>query len=341
MSLYSFISDLKKSKSGAHIVIVDDNAQLTRESRIRASKSFATPTTSSLRCRWSSNPALNNPFQSPKQQRQKNASWGNQSSPNTTENNNKLQKNKEKPSLAMPSMVHPCYASPPRPEINKQRHHCSPLRVNVPVDKSPTSPKRRKHVKKSSSFTAPKLPERVLSPTGRSHSASLSTMMTAAAIASCTSGLPLEGRSTKLHRPHRTNSDALRSALGAMAPTTTCSSSRSSKSKKTKSRSSKSRSSSSSSGSTKSNKISQPPAPQRTNSKELELTIKSQTTQRELPSTIREFPFHGHNSPTTKPIRPPRRDSLEFVSQRKKWAGEVLEQINDCNHPNVLASKAC
>jgi hypothetical protein len=209
MSLHLFFDNLRKAHQIEGLVaVVVDNAQLTRENRMRASQSF-TPLydheTGRRPCRWSSNPTLirrssessiashKTAFPLKSKSGMQNASW--ETFKQTT------------------SSLPPMHSSLP-----ERRASHSPTA-------SSAQPSQGQSLRRSISFTAPKLPERFLSPASRRDKSmpSMQLMTSSKSMPSMqlmTSSKVKRGDKKK-STSSRKSSNSLLGALGAMAPTTT------------------------------------------------------------------------------------------------------------------------
>jgi hypothetical protein len=149
-TLHSFINDLLETHqiASSRVIIITDNAKLTLENRLKVSASFLSPDEASDRrpCRWSSTPVLrpghstsslikNVVSGQSKKSGSQNATWDDFKRPSAI---NML------PSVGSSTMT----------TTSKKSRSSSRL----------SPPNRRASLQKSTSFTAPKLPERCFSP---------------------------------------------------------------------------------------------------------------------------------------------------------------------------------
>jgi hypothetical protein len=198
-TLHSFINDLLKAHeiASAGVIIVDDNAKLTLENRLRVSASFLSHDEASDRrpCRWSSTPVLRSGNSPTAPSRKDTSSQSKKSgSQNATWDDFK------RPSALNISSVG---------TTSKKSRSSS---------RTPTE--RGASLQKANSFTAPKRPERCFSPHngGKMH-ISRSTSLSVCPISVC----PITGMNVKQYKGNSKNSKStkqqtIRNALGSMAP---------------------------------------------------------------------------------------------------------------------------
>jgi hypothetical protein len=261
MSLHLFFQNLRESlQIEGVVVIVDDNAQLTPENRIRASRSFATShdhEKGRRPCRWSStlvSPKKASPLKS-KKSGMHNASWENY---------------KQTPS-GLPQMD-----SSSRPNRS----------VSLSPPASPATPAPL--MIRSKSLTAPKLPERLLSPTSRRK---------------------VKKGGDKNNSSSRKSSKSWRNVLGAMDPTTTIKNNKSSSKRSAFKRSTK-------------NKV----PLQQLQRETAAVTTKKPSpvlVTRELPYIFRDFKLTSSPTRTTFPEM-----VGGAMEGRRNWAGEVIYYLD-------------
>jgi hypothetical protein len=257
------------------VVIVDDNAQLTPENRRRASQSFGPShdhETGRRPCRWSTSPIAPkkaSPLKS-KKSGMHNASC--EAFKQTTS--------------GLPPMD---YSSRPKRS------------VSLSPTTSPVTPPLRPSLIRSKSFTAPKLPERILSPAGRRK---------------------VKRGEDNNNSSSRKSSESWSDLLGVMAPTTTIKNNKSSSSKR--------------SASERSTKKKVPL--QQLQRETAVVTTKEPSpvlVTRELPSILRDFKLTFTSSPTRTTFPETVGGTMEG---KRNWAGEVIDYLDA---RDVVVTETC